>query len=91
MAILDAALKFSRVHIEPIPKAMQFIKGLLDKDEKRYLLEQDPETLADVYQWVVRPNFLQKGSPPKAAGCQQVQEGAVGRREGTVAKRNTSL
>ena len=52
--ILDAALKFSGVHIEPIRKVMQFIKGLRDKDEKRYLLEKDPETLADVYRWVVR-------------------------------------
>ena len=52
--ILDAALKFSGVHIELIRKVMQFIKGLRDKDEKRYLLEKDPETLADVYCWVIR-------------------------------------
>jgi hypothetical protein len=52
--ILDAALKFSGVHIESIRKVMQFIKGLRDKDEKRYLLEKNPETLADVYRWVVR-------------------------------------
>ena len=52
--VLDSALTFSQVHMTDTRKVMQFVTGLRERDEKRYLLDRDPETLADLYQGVVR-------------------------------------
>eukprot|EP00961_Rhodomonas_salina_P025488 343774-Rhodomonas_salina.4 len=52
--VLDTALKFAKHFIEDFLKVMKFVEGLREVDERRYLMDRDPETLEDLYAGVIR-------------------------------------
>lgn len=51
--VMDAALRFSEIEISNTRKVMQFLQGMREMEERQFLLERDPKSLADLYEGVI--------------------------------------